>query len=451
MSLSAPLRLPSWLAPRVEFGVRDQARYGLLAGALLIAIAYGAVLLLPLAFIYPQLSGRFLLLGLSLPAIGTAMLFLARAGHLRLSTWLALALFWLLSAYGLATSGGSTSSAVVLHVQLVLLAGLLLGLRVGIGVALVDILGFAAYGWLLARGVEFPSRPELPGIQVANGIEIFCLTILLLVVASRLMSQLEESLDTATHERRAAEERLREREELYRKAFDLAPCGLSIRDERGAYLEANQGALQLLGVPFEQALGRTVAELGGELGPGDLERIVEQTLAGQDIDNEPIRYRRPSDGQDFQLLYSSRFITLGGQQRLLTVTTDLSDIHLAEERLRKEQTYSEALIESLPGKLCVLDGDANLMRWNDEFRRATGRTDDELLGETGFVLLPEDQHEAAGAAFREVLAQGRAQLVAQIVDAAGRPRPHLFILRRVPASLPILICWGLDLEEHKGL
>lgn len=436
--------IQSRIAPPDSLQGLARLRYWVLTGALAIAAFYGVVLLLPLAFVYPQYASRFLLFGISLPTVAWTLHRMALAGRLEAASWLGLSFYWLLSAYGIATSGGSQSSAFILHILLVLLGGMLVGLRVGVVLAVLDSVCVLAYELAVRSGWQPPTRPDLPWIQAANAMQGFVITMLLLVTASYLIRKTGERLDEAT--RKALDQ-----QELFRTIFDLAPCGLSIRSLDGAYLELNREAQNLIGLPRERILGRKPSELGMRLAGDRLDELRDRLREQESIDNLPLSYWRPVDGERFELLYSARPLTLNGEPRMLTVNADVTAHHLAEEQLQREKAFNDAVLESLPGKFFVLDGEGRLMRWNQEYERSSGRGAEELIGASGFEMLAEEDHALAGQALASILVEGHAEVEARFRDASGSLHPHFFSTRLLQSDPPIIICWGLDISERKRL
>ena len=101
-------------------------------------------------------------------------------------------------------------------------------------------------------------------------------------------------------ERKQAEKALRESEEKYRTTLRSTPDTVAIsRVEDGRFLELNDGFTRMFGYPREEAIGKTVTELGLYHLPTDRDRLVEALSTQEEANELEFTYRR-KDGTLFK-------------------------------------------------------------------------------------------------------------------------------------------------------
>jgi PAS domain S-box-containing protein len=143
-------------------------------------------------------------------------------------------------------------------------------------------------------------------------------------------------------ERKRAEQRLRESEERFAKAFEASPLAFTITSLRtGHLLEVNETFARLSGYTREEAVGRTTLELGLWAEPTD--REVELAAVVQHGGIRDVEYRfRMKDGRELVGMLSAEQIEIGGEPCALTVIEDVTERKRAEaerdQMLEREKT-----------------------------------------------------------------------------------------------------------------
>ncbi|HEX7316835.1 MAG TPA: PAS domain S-box protein [Pyrinomonadaceae bacterium] len=143
-------------------------------------------------------------------------------------------------------------------------------------------------------------------------------------------------------ERKRAEQRLRESEERFAKAFASSPLALTITSlKTGRLLEVNETFTRLSGYTREEAVGRTTLELGLWAEPADREaELAVVALHGRIRD---VEYRfRMKDGRELTGMLSAEQIEIAGEPCALTVIEDVTERKRAEaerdQMLKREKT-----------------------------------------------------------------------------------------------------------------
>jgi GAF domain-containing protein len=254
--------------------------------------------------------------------------FLLRSGRVRLSAWLYSLLTWAAVTLLVILSGGVSSPMIASYVEIVIIAGLLLGGRAAIT--------FAAFSIVFAVGIYWADVGGLLPEVVLLGAPVAALAVLtgFLVVAAVLLYLATRSIDEALGQSRryAAElegqkeqlevmvaDRTRDLEQravqlataaevgraaasildlatlvprvvdLVRERFDLYYAGLFLLDDAGEYavLEAGTGES-----------GRLMKEQGHKLQVGGVSMVgsacaQKQARIALDVGNEPVRFDNP--------------------------------------------------------------------------------------------------------------------------------------------------------------
>jgi PAS domain S-box-containing protein len=143
-------------------------------------------------------------------------------------------------------------------------------------------------------------------------------------------------------ERKRAEQRLRESEERFAKAFESSPLALTITSlQTGRLLEVNETFTRLSGYTREETVGRTTLELGLWAEPAD--REAELATVAQHGRIRDVEYRfRMKDGKELVGMLSAEQIEIGGEPCALTVIEDVTERKRAEaerdQMLEREKT-----------------------------------------------------------------------------------------------------------------
>ena len=134
-------------------------------------------------------------------------------------------------------------------------------------------------------------------------------------------------------ERKAVEGALRESEEKFSKAFRHAPVGMMISNpENGAIVEANQKFLELSGLSPEGAAGTSLTDLGWQW-PVDRQQLIGELKSKGRVADLELTLENLITRQQVHILYHGEFIMTNGQQRLLSICSDITQRKRIEETL----------------------------------------------------------------------------------------------------------------------
>ena len=198
-------------------------------------------------------------------------------------------------------------------------------------------------------------------------------------------------------ERLQVEAALRESEARLAAIFAQAAVGLSERGLDGRFLRANAELCRLLGRSHDQVLAATAADVTHPEDLGKSSAAFQQVL----VSERPVilekRYLRPDGAVVWTHSSLSRLDDEQGRPRsVLTVTVDLTERIVAEDRLRASEAQLRELNETLeqrveartrerdlvwqtsPDMLCTTGLDGRFVTLNPAWERTLGWSDEEL-------------------------------------------------------------------------
>lgn len=146
---------------------------------------------------------------------------------------------------------------------------------------------------------------------------------------------------------RLSENELKSSKETFLKAFTYAPVLMSISTiDDGKYIEVNNMFTQVTGFSRQEAIGRTSIEIGW-ISALSRELLISTLRRDERVSEVEIELTA-KDGRSIYCLYSGEFVTIDGQQRLLSIAIDITERKSAEAELVKRESQYRTLVETLP-------------------------------------------------------------------------------------------------------
>ena len=138
-------------------------------------------------------------------------------------------------------------------------------------------------------------------------------------------------IDVDLTERKRVEEVMRESEKRFATAFHYSPAPLVLSEvDTGLFIDVNDRWIEMLEFTREEQIGRTSKEVGIWDDPEERDRIVAKLRSDGRFKDEPIRFKTKS-GKIIIALWSAESVNLSGQQVMLSMITDITQLKLAEE------------------------------------------------------------------------------------------------------------------------
>jgi len=175
-------------------------------------------------------------------------------------------------------------------------------------------------------------------------------------------------------------------EARYRDLFDVSPLALVIHQD-WRVIDVNAAAATLFGYPDAAAMKgeRLLQQLGPEeqtLAEGRLRAV----QAGQSL--PPAVYHwTMRDGRRAMLRATATSLEVGGHTAVLAIFDDITELHDAQEALRRSKTTLSHLVTTSPDLITLTDLETGqYVMVNDTFTRFTGYTREQAIGRTALEL-----------------------------------------------------------------
>jgi len=124
----------------------------------------------------------------------------------------------------------------------------------------------------------------------------------------------------------------------------------------------------------------------------------------------------------------------------------------AEVSLRRERDFSEVVLNSLPGLFFMLDEQGHVVRWSHRAHDIESYSDEEVAAMNFRDFFDEECREQVARSFRQVFADGEAEMAATYLAKNGRKVPYYLTgWRKTIGEKTYLIGFGVDLTERKKL
>ena len=186
-------------------------------------------------------------------------------------------------------------------------------------------------------------------------------------------------------EAKRAEQRLRQSEERFSRIFHLMPYPMGLSQCRdGRYVDLNPAWVEMLGIPREEAIGRTAVELG-IFSAQDRERMMEAEAGTGQLNSYEltlnVRGRPPRT-----VLQSMRATEFDGQPCWLFSVLDITDRKKSEEQVREREELLSLTISA-----------ASLGLWDWNLQAGTVSGDERWRTMRGLPPAAESEAEPAAA------------------------------------------------------
>ena len=182
-----------------------------------------------------------------------------------------------------------------------------------------------------------------------------------------------------TEEKRAADRESQQRAK-FEALFESSPEGIAVmRLKDGVLIEANNAACEELGIPRENALGRSVLDLGIGASAADNEQIFAALKTHAKVVNRPTLFRR-ADGEWLEFLLSAVAIRLDGVKHIVWSWRNVTELRHAEATLRESEERFRGLTELFASYFWETDAEFRFTMAQGRGLRDLGLRPEDLIG-----------------------------------------------------------------------
>ncbi len=193
--------------------------------------------------------------------------------------------------------------------------------------------------------------------------------------------------DIAEHKH--AKRALKRSEEKFAQAFHQGPLLMTISSiEDGKYQEVNETFVRVTGYSKEESIGTTSVDLG-LISVEDRDNLKQEIMQNGRVDGIEMKLNK-KDGGTLYCQYSGEIIMVAGEQKLLSIASDISDRRKMEEALQESETHLRTLIETIPDLIWLKDPDGAYISCNPKFERFFGAKEADIKGKTDYDFLDKE-------------------------------------------------------------
>ena len=342
---------------------KDKTRFAALLNTMLLSVMAGAAIyIMALPLIAPQLLYRLIIFIPIFPLI-LGLRLLMKRGHLKETAFLLSALVWLTLTVAAMTSGGVRAPAFNGYIIAVLIAGLLLGGRFGLGFAGLSIVG--GLGLLVADMNELLPPLSASHTQLwfwGSQTLYFLMAVVVLYLATHNFNEVlerlrcnednEEALTESNQklqreitERKQIADAWRESEERLRSVVENVPDFIATVNRDGTLLYLNDG---MSFFNDKEGVGTTVYNYLLPEYHSMVKKIFERVFETGEAES----YETAALDADGAISwYTSRVSPIKRQGEVVAVTlisTDITNRKRAEETLKESESRYRSLFEDSP-------------------------------------------------------------------------------------------------------
>ncbi len=240
-----------------------------------------------------------------------------------------------------------------------------------------------------------------------------------------------------------------------RTILDTAHDAFITIDAKGVILDWNRQAEATFGWSREEAIGRLLAEtiIPPQYREAHARGLARFPTAGREqvFDNRRLELTAlHKSGRELSVELTVWPTRVGDTWHFNAFVRDISQQKQAEEMVRQERTFSDALIKSLPGVVYLYDESGRFLKWNKNFERVTGYTGDEIARMHPLDFFAGPDKELVAARIGEVFQKGVSDVEADFVAKDGTRTPYYFtgVATQIKGT-HCVIGMGIDIAERK--
>jgi PAS domain S-box-containing protein len=268
--------------------------------------------------------------------------------------------------------------------------------------------------------------------------------------------------DIDIHDRKQAEEALKESEQQWHDVFENNPTMYFMMDAAGAVLAVNPYGAEQLGYNGDELVGQPVLNVFYEPDREAARRNVAKCLQqlGQSMSWELRKVRK--DGSVIWVRDTARAVLRANEPVVLIACEDITERRSAEDKIRQQEIELRQMLDLTPQHVHVLAADATLVYTNEVALEYHGLTLDEWkerpftewrADEVPFkVFHPDDRERLMGELKDKFISGSPHETEARLLREDGKYRWFLFRFNPLRDRQGCVMRWyvaGTDIEDRK--
>jgi PAS domain S-box-containing protein len=250
-------------------------------------------------------------------------------------------------------------------------------------------------------------------------------------------------------ERSNADKARRISEDSYRAIFDAYEDVIFIHDiDTGAILDVNPKATAVYGYSREEFLSMDVGQLGSGVPPYTLETAVKYIQKAKAGEPQQLEWHRKN--KDGTLRWDEVFIkraSIGGVDRILVITRDITERKEREDALAKSEDRLRATVEAALDCIIGMDAKGNIIEFNPASETCFGYSKQQVVGKSlAELIIPQRYRNAHVQGIAHYFRTGEGPYLGKRLEVTAQRADG----SEFPAELAIDVAQGRDGEIFIG-
>ena len=258
-------------------------------------------------------------------------------------------------------------------------------------------------------------------------------------------------------ERKRAEERLKQQEELYRTLAENSPDYIARHDRRYRHIYVNSRIAAFEGREAKDFVGKTLEEIGlpadiAAMWNGTFRRVFE---TGKEESSE-LAMPRAGELRHIHRTLVPEFGPDGSVQTVLAIGRDITERKHAENALRRERDRAQQYLDITGTIILALDTTERVSLINQKGCAILGFAEEEILGRNWFDhYIAVEERGKLRDLFIEIVSGRKSpeqQYENEVLTKDGRPRLiawHNSLVRSEAGEIAGILCSGEDITDRK--
>ncbi len=248
-----------------------------------------------------------------------------------------------------------------------------------------------------------------------------------------------------------AEKELKQSEEKLSIIYAMVPDAIGMtRLTDGKMIDANPSFTHLTGFTPKEYLGKSPQDLNLWINSEDREKMMKVIEQRNEIINFEVDML-VKNGDILNCSLSVKKIQYINEECLLFVIHDITQIRAAEKALLNEQSFTNALLDSVPGLVYLYNGNGQLLRWNKKHVTQTGYPNKELKNKPIESWFDDKNFKIIKKGIEDVQIKGYGEAEAYLTHRDGSQHLYYFsAAKSLIENKTYLAGIALDITERRA-